>query len=351
MYAGGRQGDPPDRFRRLLSGGLRGLQPHFLLPERRLIARPLYGERRGTGRRLYCAGRGASLYGVVRGWYDMLELADVRRAPVIFIADEGQSWQEAAQSWADAYWNALTRVPEDNVYHCGFVRAKAYSFLSDDDNEQMRRLGKLREGEYGFYMNGYFVPTHAEELTARYDEHDMQPVEAGDGLPAGTLHHVLPLQAHRGGRRLVRRDPRQRLMVEKRGKEHHAPKTVLRAFAARVPHLGRKSCALRTLRGGFSAGAFGSCAWRRRFPRSSVGTIRSSAARSAGSIRFCRTTRPSISRWPRRRSTAFSYARARRFRSGTSSGGPASRTATAPAWSSPTRRPAKPSAVGASLAT
>ena len=30
------------------------------------------------------------------------------------------------------------------------------------------------------------VPTHAEELTARYDEHDMQPVEAGDGLPAGT---------------------------------------------------------------------------------------------------------------------------------------------------------------------
>ena len=32
----------------------------------------------------------------------------------------------------------------------------------------------------------YFVPTHAEELTARYDEHDMQPVEAGDGLPAGT---------------------------------------------------------------------------------------------------------------------------------------------------------------------
>ena len=129
---------------------------------------------------------GTSLYGVVREWYDMLELADVRRAPVIFIADEGQSWQEAAQSWADAYWNALTRVPEDNVYHCGFVRAKAYSFLSDDDNEQMRRLGKLREGEYGFYMNGYFVPTHAEELTARYDEHDMQPVEAGDGLPAGT---------------------------------------------------------------------------------------------------------------------------------------------------------------------
>ena len=129
---------------------------------------------------------GTSLYGVVREWYDMLELADVRRAPVIFIADEGQSWQEAAQSWADAYWNALTRVPEDNVYHCGFVRAKAYSFLSDDDNEQMRQLGKLREGEYGFYMNGYFVPTHAEELTARYDEHDMQPVEAGDGLPAGT---------------------------------------------------------------------------------------------------------------------------------------------------------------------
>mgnify|MGYP000793611159 FL=1 len=58
---------------------------------------------------------GTSLYGVVREWYDMLELADVRRAPVIFIADEGQSWQEAAQSWADAYWNALTRVPEDNV--------------------------------------------------------------------------------------------------------------------------------------------------------------------------------------------------------------------------------------------
>jgi len=129
---------------------------------------------------------GTSLYGVVREWYDVLELADVRRAPVIFIADEGQSWQEAAQSWADTYWSALTRVSEDNVYHCSFVRAKAYSFLSDDDNEQMRRLGKLGEGEYGFYMNGYFVPTHPEELTVRYDENVMQPVEAGNGLPAGT---------------------------------------------------------------------------------------------------------------------------------------------------------------------
>ena len=68
------------------------------------------------------------------------------------------------RSWADAYWNALTRVPEDNVYHCGFVRAKAYSFLSDDDNEQMRRLGKLREGEYGFYMNGYFVDVYKRQL-------------------------------------------------------------------------------------------------------------------------------------------------------------------------------------------
>jgi len=129
---------------------------------------------------------GTSLYGVVREWYDVLELADVRRAPVILIADEGQSWQEAAQSWADTYWSALTRVSEDNVYHCRFVRAKAYSFLSEEGNEQMRRLGKLGEGEYGFYMNGYFVPTHPEELTARYDENEMQPVEAGDGLPAGT---------------------------------------------------------------------------------------------------------------------------------------------------------------------
>ena len=34
---------------------------------------------------------GTSLYGVVHEWYDVLELADVRRAPVIFIADEGQS--------------------------------------------------------------------------------------------------------------------------------------------------------------------------------------------------------------------------------------------------------------------
>ena len=50
----------------------------------------------------------------------------------------------------------------------------------------MRQLGKLGEGEYGFYMNGYFVPTHPEELTALYDENNMQSVEAGDGLPAGT---------------------------------------------------------------------------------------------------------------------------------------------------------------------
>ena len=144
---------------------------------------------------------GTSLYGVVREWYDRLELAGARYAPTNFIPDEGQSWQEAAQSWADAYWNALTRVSEDNIYHCRFARAKAYSFLSDDDNEQMRQLGKLGEGEYGFYMNGYFVPTHPEELAARYDENDMQPVEAGDGLPEGayTMFYRCRLIAADGG--------------------------------------------------------------------------------------------------------------------------------------------------------
>ena len=64
--------------------------------------------------------------------------------------------------------NALTRVPEDNAYHCGFVRGKSVQLPERwKDNEQMRRLGKLREGEYGFYMNGTLSPRTRRELTAR----------------------------------------------------------------------------------------------------------------------------------------------------------------------------------------
>ena len=144
-----------------------------------------------------------------------------------------------------------------------------------------------------------------------------------------------------------------RKMREKRGR-----KTICSAgcFASsrRSRTAFRSKKAARSARCGTAqpASTFPKRAWKRRFPHSSAGTTPSSDARSARSTPCCRTTRRSILRLPRRGSTAFSFAPAKHFHSGVLSGRQAPHAATAQVSSSPTRRPARPSAAGcASSAT
>lgn len=113
---------------------------------------------------------------------------DTRRgaAEQTLISDRGQTLREAAQEWADTYWRAWSAVPEESIFYCRFVKAEVYSFLSDEENEQMRMLGKLDENEYGFYMTGYLVPAHAEKLLWIFGGDGMTPAEADISVPQGT---------------------------------------------------------------------------------------------------------------------------------------------------------------------
>ena len=77
-------------------------------------------------------------------------------------------------------------MPEESIFYCRFVKAEVYSLLSDEENEQMRMLGKLDENEYGFYMTGYLIPAHAEKLLWIFGGDGLTPAEAGIGVPQGT---------------------------------------------------------------------------------------------------------------------------------------------------------------------
>ena len=132
-------------------------------------------------------GYGATLYDRMFRWYGKVEF-DTLRAGVeeTLIPDRGQTWQEAAQEWTNAYWNVLTDVSAESAYHCRIVQADAFSFLSDEENQTMRELGKLEESDHGFYMRAYFVPSHAQELLAVFGETGMELAGSEGGRPAGT---------------------------------------------------------------------------------------------------------------------------------------------------------------------
>ena len=132
-------------------------------------------------------GYGATLYDRMLRWYGKVEF-DTLRAGVeeTLIPDRGQTWQEAAQEWTNAYWNVLTDVSAESAYHCRIVQTDAFGFLSDEENQTMRELGKLEESDHGFYMRAYFVPSHAQELLAVFGETGMELAGSEGGRPAGT---------------------------------------------------------------------------------------------------------------------------------------------------------------------
>ncbi len=106
-------------------------------------------------------GDGRTLYDMMRLWYDEAEydalLREVKPQP------KSLSWQEAAQSWADAYFGAHTMATSGSSFKYTWV--KALITPAEDATKVKREWGEIDENTFCFYVEVQFTP---ESETALY---------------------------------------------------------------------------------------------------------------------------------------------------------------------------------------
>ena len=103
----------------------------------------------------FAVGDGVGLYDQFRGWYDEAELATLREEAVKPIPDRGQTWEEAAQEWLDAYEGVHLKVTSGSRYK--FTWLKTAVEPAEDMTEFYREQGGADENTYGFYSKTAFV--------------------------------------------------------------------------------------------------------------------------------------------------------------------------------------------------
>ena len=101
-------------------------------------------------------GDGRTLYDVMRTWYDEAEFVtlqnEVEETP---IPNRGQSWEEAAQEYLDAYEGVHLQVRSGSQFK--FTWVKNLVEPAEDMMEMKRERGELEENEYYFYSTTEFV--------------------------------------------------------------------------------------------------------------------------------------------------------------------------------------------------
>ena len=106
-------------------------------------------------------GDGRTLYDMMRLWYDEAEydalLRDVKPQP------KSLSWQEAAQSWADAYFGTHTKAASGSSFKYTWV--KTLITPAEDTTKVKREEGEIDGSTYCFAVEVQFTP---ESETALY---------------------------------------------------------------------------------------------------------------------------------------------------------------------------------------
>ena len=102
---------------------------------------------------------GGVLFDVVRQWYDEAEFFTQCDA-ACFVADTGQTWQEAAQEWLDLYEGAHLYVTSGSKYKYTWLKTKIIP--ADEEMARRRERGTLEDGEYCFYGVSAFVPENED---------------------------------------------------------------------------------------------------------------------------------------------------------------------------------------------
>lgn len=100
---------------------------------------------------------GRTLYDRMLSWYDEAEFGTMRsEVEETVIPNRGQSWEEAAQEYLDAYEGVHLKVREGSQYK--FTWMKNLVEPADDMMELKRERGELEENKYYFYSSTEFVP-------------------------------------------------------------------------------------------------------------------------------------------------------------------------------------------------
>lgn len=112
----------------------------------------------------FAVGDGVGLYDEFRSWYDEAELATlslaVEETP---IPDRGQSWEEAAQEWLDAYEGVHLKVTSGSRYQ--FTWVKTAVGPAEDTTEFYRERGEVDENTFCFYSKTAFVAESEHALS------------------------------------------------------------------------------------------------------------------------------------------------------------------------------------------
>ena len=97
-----------------------------------------------------------TLYDLLLRWYDETEFGTLQsEVEATAVPDHGQTWQEAAQEWLDAYEGVHLNVRSGS--HFKFTWMKNRIRPADDTTELMRERYELGENDYCFYSTTEFV--------------------------------------------------------------------------------------------------------------------------------------------------------------------------------------------------
>ena len=104
-----------------------------------------------------------TLYDRILNWYDEAEICTLQdEADETSIPDRGQSWEEAAKEYLDAYEGAHLRVRSGSLFKFTWMKNLVES--AEETTQTLRERGELDENGYCFYSTTEFVPESERAL-------------------------------------------------------------------------------------------------------------------------------------------------------------------------------------------
>ena len=104
-----------------------------------------------------------TLYDRILNWYDEAEICTLQdEADETPIPDRGQSWEEAAKEYLDAYQGAHLKVRSGSLFK--FMWMKNLVESAEERTQTSRERGELDENGYCFYSTTEFVPESERAL-------------------------------------------------------------------------------------------------------------------------------------------------------------------------------------------
>lgn len=101
----------------------------------------------------------STIFNTLRAWYDEAELAALRNELPQIHAD---TWEVAAQNWADEFFGIYTQTTSGSQYHYTWSVTTIEPAL--EATEMLREQGEIDENLYCFYTTTKFVPENEDAL-------------------------------------------------------------------------------------------------------------------------------------------------------------------------------------------